>query len=153
MSILKTQPESSAGEVREWGSARPGRVSLAVGILLLALAAVHCTLSIFFVNHSYLNLKAYAAGTEKMPYQGRIGMMPVLWLAEKSPAFVGFTAKVDRIMASHERRRLPEHHGGAIGEPVRGSVLATGVGRGGSSLAPVVLAKSRYPQTEEGYGL
>jgi hypothetical protein len=73
-----------------------------VGIALLVLAVVHCTLSIFFVNHSYLDLKAYAAGTERMPYQGRIGMMPVLHLAERSPGFVAFTAGIDRIMAAHQ---------------------------------------------------
>ncbi len=60
-------------------------------------------MSLFFVNYSYLDLKAYAAGTERMPYQGRIGMMPVLRLAESSSGFVAFTEKIDKSLASHSR--------------------------------------------------
>jgi len=76
---------------------------VAVGVLLLVLATVHCVASLFFVNYSYLNLKAYAGGTEKMPYQGRMGMMPVLRLAERSPTFVAMTARLDRSFANHPR--------------------------------------------------
>ncbi len=101
MSVVKAQPVSmtEVGKVHRW----PGRVSVAVGIVLLTLATLHCALSLFFVNHSYLDLKAYAAGTERLPYQGRIGMMPVLHLAERSPGFVALTAKIDRILVTHEQ--------------------------------------------------
>lgn len=83
--------------------ARPRRVSLSIGIVLLLLATVHCAASLFFVNYSYLDLKAYAAGTERMPYQGRIGMMPVVQMAEKSPMFVAFTTRLDKSLSSHKR--------------------------------------------------
>lgn len=46
--------------------------------LLFLLASVHCARSIFLVNVSLLDLPKYEAGTERMPFQGRIAMMPVL---------------------------------------------------------------------------
>ncbi len=101
MSLLRAQPEGVT-EVFQ-GHARPGGAPLAVGIVLLLLATVHCVASLFFVNYSYLDLKAYAAGTERMPYQGRMGMVPVLRLAERSPRFVAMTARLDRSLASHTR--------------------------------------------------
>jgi len=70
---------------------------------LLLLATIHCAASLFFVNYSYLDLKAYANGSERMPYQGRMGMMPVLRLAEHSPEFLAMTARVDRSLAAHQR--------------------------------------------------
>jgi hypothetical protein len=70
---------------------------------LLLLATIHCAASLFFVNYSYLDLKAYANGSERMPYQGRMGMMPVLRLAERSPEFLAMTARVDRSLAAHKR--------------------------------------------------
>lgn len=82
---------------------RPRPANLAVGIVLLFLATIHCTASLFFVNYSYLDLKAYAAGMEKMPYQGRIGMMPIVQLAEDSPGFVALTARVDESLSAHKR--------------------------------------------------
>lgn len=45
--------------------------------LLLALASTHCVQSIFTANFSNLNLKAYDNGVERMPFQGRIAMMPI----------------------------------------------------------------------------
>ena len=81
----------------------PGRASVAIVAVLLMLASVHCAMSLFFVNYSYLDLKAYAAGTERMPYQGRIGMMPVVQAAERSPGFLAFAARLDRSLAAHKR--------------------------------------------------
>ncbi len=82
----------------------PGRASIVIIGLLLFLATIHCTASIFFVNYSYLDLKAYASGTEKLPYQGRIGMMPFLQMAENSPRFVALAAKIDANLAGHHKR-------------------------------------------------
>lgn len=96
MSLLKAQPEAVSPV-----HASPSRVSLIVGIVLLVLASVHCVASIFFVNYSYLDLKAYAAGAERMPYQGRMGMMPVLRMAEQSQGFVALAAKIAHLMSSH----------------------------------------------------
>ncbi len=52
--------------------------------LLLFLASIHCARSIFFDNASYLNLQQYEQGTERMPFQARFGMMPVLRWAHTS---------------------------------------------------------------------
>lgn len=73
------------------------------GVALLLLATVHCAASLFFVNYSYLDLKAYAVGKEKMPYQGRLAMMPIIAMAGRSPRFVALTAKIDDAMAAHPR--------------------------------------------------
>jgi hypothetical protein len=83
---------------------KPRRAHLVIGILLLVLATIHCAASIFFVNYSYLDLKAYAAGTEKLPYQGRIGMMPFLQLAENSPKFTAIAAQIDETLRGHHKR-------------------------------------------------
>jgi len=53
-------------------------------IILLLCATVHCVLSIYYVNTSYLDLHKYAHGTEKEPFQRRILMVPVLRWAESS---------------------------------------------------------------------
>jgi hypothetical protein len=71
--------------------------------LLLLLAAVHCTLSIFCMNYSYLNLAAYAAGTEQMPYQGRVAMMWVLRLAEHSPTITAAAHTLDNSLRAHHK--------------------------------------------------
>jgi hypothetical protein len=71
--------------------------------LLLLLAAVHCTLSIFCINYSYLNLTAYAAGSEQMPYQGRVAMAWVLRLAEHSPAIAAAAHTLDSNLRSHHK--------------------------------------------------
>jgi hypothetical protein len=52
--------------------------------VLLTLACLHCTRSIFFNNMSWLDLHAYADGQERRPFQERIAMMPILKAAEKS---------------------------------------------------------------------
>jgi hypothetical protein len=78
-------------------------------LFLLFLASVHCVTSIFFVNYSYLDLKAYAAGNEMMPYQGRIGMMPVIQLAESSPRWVALAQSIDNTFrVRHPRSRFQE---------------------------------------------
>ncbi len=54
--------------------------------LFLAIASVHCVQSIFTTNVSHLNLKAYDNGVERMPFQGRIAMMPIGRWAETTNA-------------------------------------------------------------------
>ena len=51
---------------------------------LLLLAALQCGRASFLANVSYLDLSSYAHGTERMPFQGRVAMMPVLRWAETS---------------------------------------------------------------------
>ncbi len=55
-------------------------------ILLLICATSQCVLSIFYVNKSYLDLHAYAHGTEHEPFQRRFLMVPILHWAESNPA-------------------------------------------------------------------
>ncbi len=57
-------------------------------VLLLALAAYHCVQSIFYDNVSYINLVAYENGTERMPFQGRVSMMPLLKWAHGNKTMV-----------------------------------------------------------------
>lgn len=53
-------------------------------LFLLLCATVHCVLSIFFVNRSYLDLSRYAAGEEPLPFQHRLLMIPFLRWAQSS---------------------------------------------------------------------
>jgi hypothetical protein len=62
----------------------------------LFLATVHCVRSIFFVNVSYVDLVKYGAGTERMPYQGRVAMMPVIRYAGHSTALERAAGFFDR---------------------------------------------------------
>jgi hypothetical protein len=72
--------------------------------LLLILASIHCACSIFSDNTSYLNLRQYAQGTERMPFQARFGMMPVLRLAHTG-AF------------AHILQDFTNQHNGVVVEP------------------------------------
>jgi len=71
--------EQAARIRRDWSSLRR-----AVICALLALATSHCVESIFVDNLSFMNLQAYANGTEQMPFQGRVAMMPIGRWAESS---------------------------------------------------------------------
>lgn len=76
-------------------SSRPRPIVVAVVSVLLLMATLHCALSVFWLNYSYVDLRLYIAGTAPMPYQGRIGMMPILQAAQNSPRFVDLAKKVD----------------------------------------------------------
>lgn len=54
--------------------------------ILFFLATAHCVRSIFFVNITSLSLVGYEKGVAFMPYQGRVGMMPILAWAARSHA-------------------------------------------------------------------
>ena len=56
--------------------------NLLIALVLFA-AGLHCVQCIFYVNTSLLNLHKYAWGQEQMPFQGRVGMMPVLRWGER----------------------------------------------------------------------
>jgi hypothetical protein len=62
----------SVAATTSWGTARNWVIAL-----LLGLATVHCVQSIFVVNVSFIDVRSYDNGTEKMPFQGRIAMMPI----------------------------------------------------------------------------
>ena len=65
-------------------------------VLLLALSAIHCVQSIFFVSYSFINLEKYEVGREAMPFQGRVAMMPLLHWAHGSPFLTHFAKDVER---------------------------------------------------------
>jgi hypothetical protein len=56
----------------------------ALTTFLLLCATVHCVLSIFFVNLSYLKLSDYAAGISALPFQRRLLMIPYVRWAQSS---------------------------------------------------------------------
>ena len=67
-------------------------------IVLLFMASVHCALCIFFDNVSVVDLRSYAEGLERTPYQDRVAMMPVLRFAESD-------ARVQKLATRLETRR------------------------------------------------
>jgi hypothetical protein len=68
-------------------------------VAFLILAAIHCVRSDFFVNESAgVDWRGYAAGEALMPFQGRVGMMPVLRWAEGSSVMVRGAAKYQTMM-------------------------------------------------------
>jgi hypothetical protein len=68
-------------------------------LAFLFLVAIHCVRSDFFVNESGgIDWQGYAAGDIQMPFQGRVGMIPVLRWAEHSPVMVRGAAKYESMM-------------------------------------------------------
>ena len=59
------------------------RYSLLVYLLLL-LAAIHCARAVFYESVSHLVLTRYIEGTERMPFQARIAMAPILGFAHQN---------------------------------------------------------------------
>lgn len=58
-------------------------------LAFLFLFSVQCVRSHFFENESNgMDWSKYAAGTASMPYQGRVGMVPVLHWAEGNPTMI-----------------------------------------------------------------
>ncbi len=47
-------------------------------VAVLVLASFHCVQSIFYDDYSYIDLQRYEAGQERLPFQARVGMMPLL---------------------------------------------------------------------------
>ena len=64
-------------------------------LLILLFATVHCAQSIFYDNWSFLDLEKYANGQEKMPFQGRVAMMPLLRWAHTSPALTRYAKAIE----------------------------------------------------------
>jgi hypothetical protein len=63
----------------------------AITLFLLLCATTHCVLSVFFVNLSYLDLQAYAAGLAPLPFQRRLLLVPFVRWAQSS-AFLAHAA-------------------------------------------------------------
>jgi hypothetical protein len=74
---------------------------------LLFLASIHCTVSMFCSNYSYLDLTAYASGAELMPYQGRVAMMWILRAAKHSAGITAAAQAIDNdLRARHKHSAL-----------------------------------------------
>ena len=74
---------------------------------LLVLASVQCIRADFFISESSLNWREYAIGGEMMPYQGRVGMMPILRWAGDSPRMRQLTTKYARTISVGSIRTEP----------------------------------------------
>jgi hypothetical protein len=79
-------------EATQW--LRANLVNITICIMLV-LAAAHCARSIYFSSVTNIDWKEYVAGKQPMPFQGRIGMMPVLRWAEHSAAMLRLAKKLD----------------------------------------------------------
>ena len=74
---------------------------------LLLLACIHCARSVFLVNISLLDLPGYEQGTERMPFQGRVALMPVLRWAHGSHAMQHAAAFFDRSLRNTPHMQNP----------------------------------------------
>ena len=75
--------------------------------VLFFFACVHCARSIFVVNVSLLNLSSYEAGAESMPFQGRVGMMPLLRWAHQDHALQRAAVFFDRSLRNTPHMQNP----------------------------------------------
>lgn len=74
--------------------------------VLLVLATIQCVQSIFTVNVSLVNLKEYAEGKARMPFQGRIAMIPVVRWAGNNRAMQKVSAHLEgELLIGHEKLR------------------------------------------------
>ena len=71
--------------------------------VVLFLASIHCTVSMFCTNYSYLNLTAYESGTEEMPYQGRVAMMWFLRAAKHSSGITVAAHAIDNDLRTRHK--------------------------------------------------
>jgi hypothetical protein len=84
-----------------------GRRDLLI-LAFLLLFTVQCVRSDFFVNESSgIDWHSYAAGTYSMPYQGRVGMMPVLRWAENNSMVVRGAVKYQAMMVAGSKFEEP----------------------------------------------
>ena len=101
----------------------------AVAILLLVLACLHCSRAIFFENVSWIDLKLYAAGQERSPFQQRVAMMPILHLAGESAVMQKLAALIDK-----EDRHQLGREAAVCAEPMSAEKLASMIA--GTTLQP-----------------
>ena len=96
------------------------RVETWIVVALLVLACLQCTRAIFFQNVSWVDLHLYSEGRERMPFQGRVAMMPLLRAASESRYMGLIAAAIDR-----EDRHQVGRRGLACGEPFSPEKLAS----------------------------
>jgi hypothetical protein len=77
-------------------------------LVFLFFFSVQCVRSHFLENESNgMDWSKYAAGTAAMPYQGRVGMVPVLHWAEGSPIMIRAAEYYDGMMKAGSRYKEP----------------------------------------------
>ena len=99
---------------------RMSRVETWIVVALLILACLQCTRAIFFQNVSWVDLHLYAEGRERMPFQGRVAMMPLLRAAGESRYMGLIAAAIDR-----EARHQVGRRGLECAEPFSPEKLAS----------------------------
>ncbi len=111
--------------------------------VLLVLAALQCGRSIFLDNNSYLDLPRYAAGTERAPYQDRVGMIPVLRWAEHSPSLARAAAAIN-----HSQQSTPQHasHPEVMSAEKLACVLVGCLSVVLMTLAATLVTRRRFPE-------
>ncbi len=72
--------------------ARFGRRDWLISFILM-LATIQCVRADFLVNETFLDWRKYALGHAPLPYQGRVGMMPILRWAGDSAGMRAATAR------------------------------------------------------------
>jgi hypothetical protein len=103
---------------------------------LLALSTIHCVRAIFFTNVSWVDLRRYSHGAERMPFQGRVAMVPILRWAGDNDEVKRIASLLDR-EEKHQLGRQSE----MCSEPLSPEKLASiGVGLASSLLAVAWLA-------------
>lgn len=113
-------PKSEDGKLQKTRALpQLSRAGSIVAAVLLVLACLHCTRSIFFDNVSWIDLHRYALGEERLPFQERVAMIPVLRAADHSPRMQRAAAALDREDHHQLGRRLA-----ACAEPVTAEKLA-----------------------------
>ena len=106
--------------------------------LLLLLAAVQCGRACFVANVSYLDLERYAAGLERLPYQDRVAMMPVLRWGERNARLRQAAAAINR-----SEQATPQH---ASSPEVMGPEKLASVLVGCLSVVVMTFAATGYTQ-------
>ena len=95
---MPTACEPAAVRSPEGGARRFGRRDWLIAFLLF-LATIQCVRADFFVNDTFLNWRQFALGQAPLPFQGRVGMMPILrWAGDNMAmrkAAAGYAATIE----------------------------------------------------------
>ena len=65
-----------------------GRLNKSLLVAINTLATVQFVWCYLWLTRPYVNTELYSLGRERMPFQGRLMMMPVMWWAHRSSALV-----------------------------------------------------------------
>jgi hypothetical protein len=111
----------------------------AATLFLLLCATVHCVLSIFTTNVSYLVLSDYAAGLAPRPFQHRLLMVPFVRWAGDSPVLNVAAVRYQRFLHPPEPMSAAK-----LGCALLGIVAIAGLGLVSMRLAPRLGVRHRW---------